>query len=379
MYKKSNIFFISLFIIFFIVIGIFLIRSSNDTNTIQNRSAYKYNKFTIKDFLSGELQSNIEDATSDQLPLYNYYQLLYPTVKNNINCSYIDACNLDRNTYADMGSGLNLYKGYLVYNPLGEEDLKSYDNYINKINYISENISSNFYIYYVNSDQNIRLDNYNKTDCDTYIRDRITIPSNHFSSLKINSFDDYSKYFLKLDHHFTNEGVYQEYNDLYKLLGLNNKIEKTNTVCFNKNKVYGSKSKTLALENKLVEKMCVDEFNLPNYKITINGEESSYGATIEELKELDYISYATIYGADYAEIIIENDETLSNKSLLIYSNSFSNGVNKLLASHYKYTYVIDGRHTNGFNMIDYVNSHNIDDVLVISSKILFNDVIEWGD
>ena len=379
MYKKSNIFFISLFIIFFIIIGIFLIRSSNDTNSIQNRSAYKYNKFTIKDFLSGELQSNIEDATSDQLPLYNYYQLLYPIVKNNINCSYIDACNLDRNTYADMGSGLNLYKGYLVYNPLGEEDLKSYDNYINKINYISENISSNFYIYYVNSDQNIRLDNYNKTDCDTYIRDRITIPSNHFSSLKINSFDDYSKYFLKLDHHFTNEGVYQEYNDLYKLLGLNNKIEKTNTVCFNKNKVYGSKSKSLALENKLVEKMCVDEFNLPNYKITINGEESSYGATIEELKELDYISYATIYGADYAEIILENDETLSNKSLLIYSNSFSNGVNKLLASHYKYTYVIDGRHTNGFNMIDYVNSHNIDDVLVISSKILFNDVIEWGD
>ena len=379
MYKKSNIFFISLFIIFFIIIGIFLIRSSNDTNSIQNRSAYKYNKFTIKDFLSGELQSNIEDATSDQLPLYNYYQLLYPIVKNNINCSYIDACNLDRNTYADMGSGLNLYKGYLVYNPLGEEDLKSYDNYINKINYISENISSNFYIYYVNSDQNIRLDNYNKTDCDTYIRDRITIPSNHFSSLKINSFDDYSKYFLKLDHHFTNEGVYQEYNDLYKLLGLNNKLEKTNTVCFNKNKVYGSKSKSLALENKLVEKMCVDEFNLPNYKITINGEESSYGATIEELKELDYISYATIYGADYAEIILENDETLSNKSLLIYSNSFSNGVNKLLASHYKYTYVIDGRHTNGFNMIDYVNSHNIDDVLVISSKILFNDVIEWGD
>ena len=379
MYKKSNIFFISLFIIFFIIIGIFLIRSSNDTNSIQNRSAYKYNKFTIKDFLSGELQSNIEDATSDQLPLYNYYQLLYPTVKNNINCSYIDACNLDRNTYADMGSGLNLYKGYLVYNPLGEEDLKSYDNYINKINYISENISSNFYLYYVNSDQNIRLDKYNKTDCDTYIRDRITIPSNHFSSLKINSFDDYSKYFLKLDHHFTNEGVYQEYNDLYKLLGLNNKLEKTNTICFNKNKVYGSKSKSLALENKLVEKMCVDEFNLPNYKITINGEESSYGATIEELKELDYISYATIYGADYAEIIIENDETLSNKSLLIYSNSFSNGVNKLLASHYKYTYVIDGRHTNGFNMIDYVNSHNIDDVLVISSKILFNDVIEWGD
>ena len=33
------------------------------------------------------------------------------------------------------------------------------------------------------------------------------------------------------------------------------------------------------------------------------------------LKELDYISYATIYGADYAEIIIENDEALSNKSL----------------------------------------------------------------
>ena len=65
--------------------------------------------------------------------------------------------------------------------------------------------------------------------------------------------------------------------------------------------------------------------------------------------------------------------------MLIYSNSFSNGVNKLLASHYKTTYVIDGRHTNGFNMINYINDNNIDDVLIISSKILFNDDIEWGD
>lgn len=379
MYKKSNIFYISLFIVFFIVIGIFLIRSSNDTNTIQNRGSYKYNKFTVKDFISGDMQSNMEDATSDQLPLYNYFQLLYPTVKNNINCSYIDACNLDKDTYADMGNDLNLYKGYLVYNPMPEEGLKYYDDYLNKINNISSRVDANMYVYYVNSDHNIRLDKFNRLDCDTYIRDRLIIPSNHFSSLKVNSFEDYSKYFLQLDHHFTNNGVYQVYSDLYELMNLNNKIEKTNTVCFNKNKVYGSKSKTLALENKLVEKMCVDEFNLPNYKITINGEESTYGATIKELEDLDYISYATIYGSDYAEIIIENDETLSNKSLLIYSNSFSNGVNKLLASHYKTTYVIDGRHTNGFNMVDYINEHNIDDVLILSSKILFYDDIEWGD
>ena len=379
MYKKSNIFYISLFIIFFIVIGIFLIRSSNDTNTIQNRGSYKYNKFTVKDFMSGDLQSNMEEATSDQLPLYNYFQLLYPTVKNNINCSYINACNLDKDTYADMGNDLNLYKGYLVYNTMNEEDLKYYDNYLNKINDISGRVDANMYVYYVNSDHNIRLDKFNRLDCDTYIRDRLTIPSNHFDSLKVNSFEDYSKYFLQLDHHFTNNGVYQVYSDLYELMNLNNKIEKTNTVCFNKNKVYGSKSKTLALENKLVEKMCVDEFNLPNYKITINGEESTYGATIKELEDLDYISYATIYGPDYAEIIIENDETLSDKNLLIYSNSFSNGVNKLLASHYKNTYVIDGRHTSGFNMVDYINEHNIDDVLILSSKILFYDDIEWGD
>ena len=379
MYKKSNIFYISLFIIFFIVIGIFLIKNSNTQNDILNRSSYRYEKFTINKFLKGDFQTNIEDSTSDQLPLYNYFQLLYPTVKNNINCSYIDACNLDRNEYADMGSGLNLYKSYLVYNPIGEDELNNYDNYINKINHISESVDSNFYLYYVNSDQNIILDKFKETDVDTYLRDRITIPSNHFSSLKVKSFDDYSKYFLKLDHHFTNVGVYQVYSDLYELLNLNNKIEKTNTVCFNKNKVFGSKSKSLALENKLTEKMCVDDFDLPNYNILINGESSTYGASISDLEALDYISYATIYGSDYAEIIIDNPETLSNKSILIYSNSFSNGINKLIASHYETTYVIDGRHTNGFNMIDYINENNIDDVLILSSKILFYDDLEWGD
>ena len=379
MYKKSNIFYISLFIVFFIVIGLFLIISPNDTNTIQNRGSYKYNKFTIKDFLNGYMQSNMEDATSDQLPLYNYSQLLYPTIKNNINSSYIDACNLDRDSYSDMGNGLNLYKSYLVYNPITYNDLNNYNEEIDKINRFNEETNANYYVYYVNSDQNARLDKFNKVDAETYIRDRLSIPSNHFKSLKINSFEDYSKYFLKLDHHFTNKGVYQVYSDLYELLELNNKIEIKDTVCFNKNKVYGSKSKSLALENKLVEEMCVDDFDLPTYKILINGEESSYGTSINDLKNLDYISYATIYGSDYAEIIYENNETLSDKSILIYSNSYSNGINKLIASHYKYTYIIDGRHTNGFNMRDYVNNNKIDDVLILSSNILFNDNLEWGD
>ena len=72
-----------------------------------------------------------------------------------------------------------------------------------------------------------------------------------------------------------------------------------------------------------------------------------------------------------------NKNINSDRNLLIYSNSFSNAVNKLLASHYKTTYVIDGRHYKKVNLVDYIKENNIDDVLIIGNSMLFWDDIDW--
>jgi hypothetical protein len=89
------------------------------------------------------------------------------------------------------------------------------------------------------------------------------------------------------------------------------------------------------------------------------------------------ISYASIYGSDYKEIIFKNLDNKNGKKLLVYANSFSNAINKLLASSYFETYVIDGRYYENFDIIDYINENEIDDVLILANCMLFWDDIDW--
>lgn len=166
---------------------------------------------------------------------------------------------------------------------------------------------------------------------------------------------------------------------LYIIIKLKSKyINYKNEYCFDGIPTYGSKSKKLAGIKILKETICVYEFDYPDYKI-YNGniELEQYGSSLDELKKQDEISYPGIYGGDYAELIFKNLDNNNDKKLLVYSNSYSNAINKLLAANYQETYIIDGRYYKESNMIDYINKHEIDDVLILANSMLLWDDIRW--
>ena len=71
---------------------------------------------------------------------------------------------------------------------------------------------------------------------------------------------------------------------------------------------------------------------------------------------------------------------------MIIGNSYTNSINKLIATHFNKTYDVDLRHydytfNDDFDIEEYVEDNNIDKVLIIMDYGLLtneNFNIEWG-
>ena len=356
-----------------------LTRNSNDYNYIDNRMSYKFSFPTIKSLLSNEYQSHIEDVIADQLPKYNYFKLIYLKITNYINFGTIYLFKLDKmGKYINLGN-INLYEGYLLYDATTQESFEKASNHdIDEINNIIASTNANVYLYFVETDSNYNFETNYKLEATNYLEKNLNIDKKNISAYQLSSYSDYEKNFYKTDHHWNYKGSYEGYRQIASLMNFNYILEPLDEICFENAIFNGSKSKNIAGINPLNDKMCMYDYNFPEYEIYASGNKiPEYGKSIEELKKSTEVSYGSIYGGDYDELIFINKETNNNKKLLIYANSYSNAINKLLAANYKETYVIDGRYYKEKNMIDYINDKKIDDFLILGNCMLFSDNINW--
>ena len=356
-----------------------LSRNSNEYNYVDNRTSYKFSFPTIKSLLSNEYQSHFEDVIADQLPKYNYFKLVYLKITNYVNFGTIYLFKLDKlDKYINLES-INLYKEYLLYNTTTEANFKKVSsNDIDEINNIAANTNANIYLYFVETDANYNFETNHKVEIIDYFEQNLKINKKNIAVYQLSSYNDYQEFFYKTDHHWNYKGSFEGYKQISNLMNFNYILEPQDEICFEKVKSYGSKSKSIAGINILNDKMCMYEYQYPQFEIYASGKKIlDYGKTAEELKKSSEISYASIYGGDYDELVFINKEAHNNKKLLIYSNSYSNAINKLLASNYQETYVIDGRYYKEKSMIDYINNHTIDDVLILGNCMLFADDIKW--
>lgn len=371
--------FIVVLILFFSVILFKFIKNSNYYNLVDNRTSYKFVNPTISTILSGEYQTSVEDAAADQMPKYNYFKLAYIKLSNYINIKTLCFFKLDKlNRYIKL-SNINLYKNYLLYNPVSKESLeKSAQNDIDEINNLKENTKANIYLYYIENDENYDFSSDYRIDMENYLKDNLNIDNSSIGIFNLESFENYKKCFYVTDHHWNYEGANKGYVEIASLMNLKKVLEPVETICFDKAKSDGSKAKNVGAIDMFKDIMCKYRYNYPEFEIFVSGEQvSDYGKTTEDLLEKSIISYGDIYGWDYDEIIFINKEIDNNRKLLIYSNSYSNAINKLLASHYEETYVIDGRKYQEKTMVEYINENKIDDVLILGNNMLFRDNISW--
>ena len=155
---KENIIFLSLFVAFWLLSGFFFLKNANADNLVANRKSYTFTSFTTKSFVKKDYQDHLEVAIGDQMPKYQYFQLLYPKIKNYVNFQSAHFLLKQSNSYINL-KDIYYYRNYLLYETIQETDLsQTYQPILNKINAIMDNSTAHIYVYYLNGDTNISFE-----------------------------------------------------------------------------------------------------------------------------------------------------------------------------------------------------------------------------
>ncbi len=372
MKRINNIVFISMILIFLSFGLLTLFISERDISLIENRNLYKFKKFRIVDYVNGSYQTSLENALLDQVL---YSEEIKRFMNNKLSFSNKLKNKECKDSYVALGEDLYKYncEDYIVNKSAIYKEYKE-EKWFKDTSEVYSYLNNNFdmYYYFVTTSANFDFTN-NKMGIDVpSLINKYWMGNYSLDYLKINSYNDFKKYFYKTDHHWNYEGSYRGYTDIAKMMNKTDILIPIDEIKFNFN-FYGTRSRVLSLYN-IEESFTVYKYNLPNYKSYINGVEKKYGY------EEDYFNgnyntdklekhYHKFYGYDRGETILDaiNEET---ENLLILSNSYSHPVNKLLASHFDKTYIIDLRHyedenNKKFDIIQYTKEHNINKVLIL--------------
>lgn len=356
----------------------------NELVEYENRKANTIMPFSVMSYLDGSFQESMDSGLADQMLYAEDGKIAY----NNITANYlVSAVNLvfDGTGYFDTRyinfMDMNTFgRDYLVYSMRTLDSEKEFlDRRIDDINRaVKDNSNADFYLYYVGKDTDINFETGEKSGVYEYIADNVDIPSERQGEFKIDSFDEFAKYFYRTDHHWNYEGSYKGYCEIAGLLGLDD-VAKPSELVSVADGFSGSKASTSGAETVFKEEFDAYTYDYPPMKITINGVEAQdYGKQKEYIagEAEEEISYSNFYGGDEGEIIFDTGNT-DRDNVLIIGESYDNAVLKLLASGFNKTYSIDLRYYSyymgeDFELSKYIEENKIDKVLLIGNIDYFD-------
>lgn len=390
MKKYNNIFlFVCVFGIIFLGM-LTLVRTQKDISYAENRNLNKFEVLSISKFLDGTFQSNLENAYLDQF-------IGGETIKNIMKSElvlykkFINYEGICKDVYLNIGKSYYTFdcSKHLFYKPIRvtEKTEEFYKNIGAKYSKLNDFVDT--YYYYIPTSSN-----YNFITGEPAINIEETFKKYwkgdyKFSSLKIDGFEMFYNYFYKTDHHWNHIGSYEGYKDVMSILDKKAKIlepleEVEFDFIFN-----GSMARSLAFYD-YSDNFKVYKFDMPEHEVYVNGELGSYGNEEgyfngQYKKNIRINHYAAFYGGDKAELVFDFNNPKKD-NIMIIGNSMTNSVNKLIASHFNKTHVIDLRHyektfNERFNIYDYIKENDIDKVLVLFDVAFINseDYDMWGD
>ena len=390
--KKDKINNIFMLIMFFCLLAygmLALIRTPKEISYTENRNLNKFQQFTAKGFIDGTYQTGLENAFTDQ---FIGGGRIKDFMNKNLNLSkaVMDSEWLCGNQYLSIGGGYYTYdcQNMIVDYPYANITDEKYFKRIGS-EYSKLHDKANFYYYYIPTTANFDLrKNEMVVDVPNLIKSNWT--GNYtIKSLEIKDSETINDYFYKTDHHWNYKGAYEGYKDIIKMLNPSANIlkpieeKKFNTI------FYGSRARVTSFY-EYAEEFKVYRFEFPKFEVFVNGEKSSYGNEEEYYKGIysknDTTNhYGTYYGGDYPEIVFINPNK-KQKNILVLGNSFTNAINKMIATEYDETYIVDLRHYEGhfgkkFNIESYIKENDIDDVLVVMEWWYINgaEFDMWGD
>lgn len=304
-------------------------------------------------------------------------------------CCLLSAATAEGTLYQTVSEKKQLYSlgdtGYLIdsweafYKP---EAVITQAESFNKVLSAYPNVET--YVYMVTSSRTMDFDHMEEEPkVFTLIRDNY--PNSTVDRLKIDSIETYCDYFFTTDQHWRFKGSYQGYKDIIRmLLGEDEPLlEPVETVEFD-TKFNGALNKKISRKTSQ-EKFVAYRFEFPEMQIKINGKrkktygkQDTYFQGKYNKKDAFTNHYSEFYGGD--EGLIEFDTGNEDKpNIIIFSNSFSNAVNMLIASHFHHTYVIDMRHygddmKSKLNLTKSISNWDVQKVMLLGDGSFFS----WG-
>ncbi len=387
MKKSNNIIFLIIIILISIIGFSTLIRNQKEISCEENRSLNKIPQLTIKSFLEGNYQKNLESSLSDQFLGSGTIKKYYPRIFDISTMTNMKK-RLCHYGYFSIDTERAVYNcgDYIVFSPISM-DLNQKNKVLESYKQLGNKVDT--YYYYINTSRDINFKTNKKSTNVKQLMKRIMNNKYTYSELNISNYNDYKKYFYKNDHHWNYRGSYQGYLDILEMLNIDNPIKPIKKEVFDNYYYYGSHSQ--ATRNyEYLDEFTVYKFKLPYHNTLINSKPGVYGKQNSFFQhKIPYSKnsglYGEFYGWDYGEVMF-NYHQHEKDNLLIISNSYSNAINELIASHFYKTYVIDLRNYKNdmkkeFNIVKYINDHSIDKVLIIMdySYITSNEMkLKWG-
>lgn len=356
-----------------IVFGVFafypvkyILLKTNKLNLISsdNWKTYEKSGNRIKDLVMN-LETAIDNRTINYFPFYNDVTSAFYNFNIKMDSLFSDKVYVKANY-----DGENLFYDkennfYFLLNNLSSEELNSrIKTQISFYNDISDKYPNvNLYVYLplryeVTNFSNLHnLNNYvNKFK--NGLNKNI-----HVSMLESINVDEYLTYFYKTDHHYNSVGALKAYNDIVKMMNINNTKELS--IVNVQSPYYGSLARTAL--NKNVSDNLMD-FDYQNDVKSNNLDNKFKPRNIVKKANPFYDYYISYYNGQYDEVIYSSD-VQNNRNLLIISDSLSWQVDYILAENFENTYVINLRYgkwkTDKLYLKEYLAEHNITDILFL--------------
>lgn len=324
--------------------------SENENRVLQTRPEIAADKI-----LSGELQDELTDFSSDQFVARDFWTETATRVKKLIG-------------YKDIG-GVFFGKDHYYFEKIEDKDI-SRSRYSQNVAFINRFIQS-----HDNLDSAVMLvpspgiilsdklpdgaELYNAAGM--YAQAESMLKGTKFIDLRSALKDHASDYiYYRTDHHWTARGAYIAYQQYCEAKDLTvRKYEDFDMVGVSKD-FYGTLySKALDPAAVPDEIECPD--NLPKVKVTYEGKEHDSIYVNEKLKTKD--KYGVFFGGNYGEVVIDTQAD-NNKCLLVMKDSFANSMIPYLLNDYSRIVMVDLRYFRG-SLEDEINNNNVTDLLFL--------------
>lgn len=348
--------------------------SPDDEIFYENRPAEKLYAPSAESYMDKSFQDSVENVLSDQVNAAIKMKKLYNIIDTSLALPAVKELHNSTDTYIAFRD-IYFYKDVLVKKPVPfGEKRAALDATIKSLNqYFAASEETDFFVYYIETDRDIDFDTNQKSGFYEHISSTLALPSDHISKLSIDCFEDYSKNFLHTDHHWNGIGAYNAYLSICKMLG---------SEALESKDLYSSDggylgTRAAGVEGIEPESFSVNIFDFPTMDITINDNPAEdYGMQSQFISnQMTEFSYGSVFGPDCREIIFDTGNTGNN--LLVMGDSYDNAIVKALATGFSKTYCIDLRAygANGFDLIKYVDEHDIDSVLFIGAVEYFSSIL----